>query len=157
MIGLITGAISGISLILINILLVRKFTSEFASNPDLEYWLKQGWDAASILFNVCITLSAMFLGSKFYPAKPQEQQRVDEFFDTLNTNIEVGNEKDFKTAMAANFKVIGIMIMVFGLLLELVGILVLLDSGLGISFYLNSGLGTVLILFGFWLYRLAKR
>ena len=99
----------------------------------------------------------MFLGSKYNPTQAPEQQRVDDFFDTLNTNIEVGDEKDFKSAMAANFKVIGIMIMVFGLLLGLVGILVLFNSGLGLSFYLDSSLGAFLIIFGYWLYRFSNR
>jgi SSS family solute:Na+ symporter len=156
MTGLIIGAVSGISLILINIFLVKAYAPEFSANPDLEYWLKQGWDAASILFNVAVTLTAMFLGSIWYPTEQKEQARVDEFFVSLHENIEVGNEKDFKTAMAANFKVIGLMIMAFGLLLVLIGIFLLLNSMSSFSFGLNLGSGAVLILIGFLLYRLAE-
>jgi len=153
--GLIVGAISGITLIIVNIFLVKSYAHSFAGSPELEYWLKQGWDAASILFNIGITLSAMFLGSILTPAQDEEEKRVNLFFAQLDQDIEVGDEVGFKTASAANFKIIGIMIMAFGALLDFVGILLLFGSATVFSYALNLGVGTVFILIGFWLYRLA--
>jgi len=154
--GLIAGAISGFTLVIVNLLLVRALTAEIANNPTLAYWLKQGWDAASILVNIGVTLLAMYLGSILKPSRVEEKNRVDAFYQQLDTDIEPENEADFKAAAAANFKVIGLMTMSFGALLGLIGIVLLLTQDLGMASKLNMGVGGFMILLGGWIHRFGK-
>ena len=87
--GLIVGAISGTTLIIINVYLVNHFSPQFDSNPELKYWLKQGWDAYSIIFNVCITILALYLGSIFKKESIEENQHIDAYFKDLKTLLRI--------------------------------------------------------------------
>ncbi|MBN1352127.1 hypothetical protein JXJ21_22200 [candidate division KSB1 bacterium] len=155
--GLIAGAISGISLVIINLILVQRFSDQFASNPDLEYWLKQGWDACSILFNVAVTLAAMYFGTKIFKSSAADLQKIQTFYKNLDKPVEAVTEDKMSTAKISNFKIIGIMTALFGALILMVGLSLLIFSKSTWVIVLNSGVGAFLIILGFVLSKISQK
>lgn len=155
--GLITGGISGVSLIIINVFLVNHFSPQFESNIELQYWLKQGWDAYSIIFNVIITITAMYIGSILDKGSFEERQRIDAYFEDLVTPIEVQGKIEISATKISNFKVIGLTTSLFGvLILVMVLAMVIFSKGIeGIT--LNIGTGLFLLLLGLSLYRMSPK
>jgi len=155
--GLICGAISGISLIVINIILVNHFSFQFASNPELKYWLKQGWDAYAIIINVIITIVSMYFGSIFNKKSAEEQQKIDTYFQQLSTPLQTDGHFEMSATRISNFKVIGIASTFFGLLVLLTGISIRLFAENPGNTMLILGTGSFLTIFGIVLYLLSYR
>lgn len=154
--GLIVGAISGISLVILNLILVQRFSDQFASSPDLEYWLKQGWDACSILFNIAVTLAAMYFGTKIFKSSAAELQNIQSFYENLDKPVVVDSDDKMSTEKISNFKIIGIMTLLFGALILLVGLSLFIFSKSTWVIALNSGVGAFLIILGFILSKISK-
>ncbi len=155
--GLIAGAIAGISLIIINVYLVNHFSPQFESDPELQYWLKQGWDAYSIIFNVLITIAAMYIGSIFDKPSPEETQKNDAYFKDLDTPIESQGEIDLLAAKISNFKVIGVTSSLFGVLIIIIVLAMLIFSGPMEGIMITLGTGIFLFLLGVGLYLISLK
>ena len=155
--GLIAGAISGVSLVLLNVSLVGSLGTQMQADPELQYWLKQGWDAGAILVNVAVTLVAMFLGSSRGSRSAQEQSRVDDYFKDLATPVHAAAGGASTVATGSDLQVMGIVTMLFGVLMSITGILVLVLSGdlFGTSVNLLTGIG--FLLFGYVVYRRGRK
>ncbi|MFC1482121.1 hypothetical protein ACFL6E_07765, partial [Candidatus Neomarinimicrobiota bacterium] len=143
--GLVAGAISGIALIVVNLVLVSKYAGDIEAGTRLGYWLKQGWDAGAIFFNIGVTLLAMYLGSIWGTKNQEEMDRIEEFYADLKRPVYSDDDAAISGARISNFKVIGLMTSLFGLLTLLVGLLLLVFSGNGIAVSLNIGVSAVLL------------
>ncbi|MBW7887867.1 MAG: hypothetical protein H3C35_05855 [Bacteroidetes bacterium] len=157
MAGLLSGAISGIGLVILNVYLVNIYKNQFDGNSSLQYWLNQGWDSLAILFNITITLLAMYFGSILNKSTEAEKMQVLNYFNDLRTPV---SDEEIATAAAvsykSNFQVMGIATMLFGALMFIVG---LLQYGLlseNFSVILNITTGGIVLLIGNILYKKAK-
>jgi solute:Na+ symporter, SSS family len=152
-VGLLAGAISGIALALINVAAVNAYASDMQTNPELQYWLKQGWDACALFVNIVLTLAAMFLGSRPKSLTAQERTRVHEYFDELATPITAPSSGASTIAAGADLRAMGGITSLFGSLMFLTGLLILFSSGEVLSLAINMLTGGGFLLFGFlvWL------
>jgi Na+/proline symporter len=149
MTGLIAGAISGVSLVALNLYLAGSHAADMQSDPDLRYWLKQGWDAAAILVNIAVTLAAMFFGSLGRSRSPEERSRVEAYFKDLETPVRAPGGAASTVATGADLQVMGITTMLFGVLMGLTGLLILLFSGDSYSTWVNALTGAGFMTFGY--------
>ncbi len=154
--GLLSGAVSGVFLIVLNLILVTKFSNSFETNASLEYWLKQGWDSASIIFNIIVTLFAMYIGTRLSPTSESEKNRINEFFTNLNIPIDSDPKAEISMTKISNFKVIGTMTAFFGILIIFTGIILAIFTTNYFAIKLNSITGLVLVTVGFLIFRMAK-
>ncbi len=152
MTGLIVGAISGVALVLLNIFLVNLYAADMKSNPELQYWLKQGWDSCAILINILVTLAAMFVGSIVRKQDPDEQERVERYFKDLDTPVNATAAHPAAVATGADLKVMGVTTLLFGGLMSITGVLILLSSGSAFSISINLATGGAFLLFGLLVY-----
>jgi len=150
--GLIAGAVSGVTLVAINMALVSSYAADMQANPELQYWLKQGWDAASILLNILTTLAAMFLGSSRHSQTSEEIARVESYFKDLATPVVAASGQASTLATGADLKVMGITTLLFGALMTLTGLLILMSSGDQFSLTVNAVTGGGFLLFGLLVY-----
>ena len=157
MTGLIVGAVSGISLVALNLSLVGSYASDMQADPNLQYWLKQGWDAAAILFNIAVTLVAMFLGSAERSRSPEEQTRVEAYFKDLETPVHAAKGTSSTVATGSDLQVMGIVTMLFGLLMVLTGTLILLFSGDVYGTWVNLLTGAGFLGFGYVVYARGRK
>jgi SSS family solute:Na+ symporter len=128
LLGLIAGAISGVALTIVNVVLVNAYAGEMARHPELQYWLRQGWDAAAILVNIAVTLVVMSAGSHPGSQTAQERTRVEKYFLDLATPVDSTSAGKAPPATGADLKAMGVMMMLFGALMLLTGLLILLFS-----------------------------
>jgi Na+/proline symporter len=157
MTGLIVGAVAGISLVALNLSLVGSYASDMQADPNLQYWLKQGWDAAAILFNIAVTLVAMFLGSAERSRSPEEQTRVEAYFKDLETPVRAAEGTSSTVATGSDLQVMGIVTMLFGLLMVLTGTLILLFSGDVYGTWVNLLTGAGFLGFGYVVYARGRK
>ena len=155
LLGLVAGAISGILLISISVFLVQEYQGEMNTNPSLQYWLKQGWDGASILINVVVTIAAMYLGSRIFRTSDEEGRKIDLFFRDLAVPITV--QSNTKSASISNFKVIGVSIALFGVLLALAGIGIRLFNDNTEKYGVTIFVGALLVVLGLVMYLLSYK
>jgi hypothetical protein len=125
------------------------------SNPSLQYWLKQGWDGASILMNAAVTVAAMYLGSRLFRASDEEGRRIDLFFRDLAVPITV--QSNTKSASISNFKVIGVSTSLFGVLLALAGIGIKLFNEDTEKYGVTIFVGVLLVVLGLVIYSLSDK
>ena len=146
--GLLVGGFSGIMLVVINVILVNQYSGQFAQNTELEYWLRQGWDACSIFFNSAVTLLSLYAGSVLSQKKPAELERIRKFYEQLNIPMSAGDDESQASIRKHNFKVIGTTIGSFGILMLLISISIFFFSETPDAFYLNGLVGIVMIAIG---------
>ncbi len=146
--GLIAGAVSGIVLVIINVSLVSSYGDEMQASPELQYWLRQGWDASALFLNIMITLAAMFLGSPRKSLTEQEKTRVEAYFTDLATPVVASSGHPSTVATGSDLKVMGITTLLFGCLMCLTGLLILVSSGGTFSLMVNFLTGGGFLLFG---------
>lgn len=146
--GLIAGAITGTSLILVNVALIDSNTAKFATHPELQYWLKQGWNSAAVLVNSAVTILVMYLASLRHKSSPEEQERADGYFKDLATPIVVDNAEVAIKARLSNAQVVAIATFLFGLLVIGIGIALAVQGGHEMAFIMNMATGLFLSLLG---------
>lgn len=78
--GIVGGFISGSALLALNIILVGHYRDQFLTNPQLNYWLNQGWSSTSIIINFSVTIAGLWLGSVFGKTSEEERRRTADFF-----------------------------------------------------------------------------
>jgi len=145
--GLVVGAISGVTLVFLNITLVGAYAAEMQTSPELQYWLKQGWDACAILVNIAVTLTAMFVGSHRTPQPQEEKTRVDSYFKDLDTPVLASPTARSVVATGSDLKVMGTTTGLFGGLMVLTGLLVWIFSTESFSVSVNLGTGALFFCF----------
>lgn len=150
--GLVAGAIAGIALIVINMSLVASYGAEMQNDPALQYWLKQGWDAAALLLTVAITLAAMFLGSRRKLQTEQERARVDAYFTDLATPVVASSAHRVPVTTGQDRKVMGGTMLLFGILMCCTALLVLITSGETFPLVVNLVTGCGFLLVGLLVY-----
>jgi len=155
--GLIAGAVSGIVLVIINMSLVSSYGAEMQVRPELQYWLKQGWDASALFLNILITLAAMFLGSPRKSQTEQEKTRVEAYFKDLATPVVASSAHPSTVATGADIKVMGATTLLFGGLMSLTALLILVSSGETSSLMVNLLTGGGFLLFGSLVYLKGRR
>ena len=155
--GLIAGAVSGVGLVLLNFWLIGSYGQEMASNPELQYWLRQGWDAIALLVNIAVTLCGMFLGSRVLAPDSHETARVGAYFLDLATPVMSPASGRATVATGSDLKVMGTTTLLFGALMCFTGFLILLLSGEAFGTTVNCATGVAFLLFGFFIYRKGRR
>ena len=85
--GVIAGATVGVLLILVNFILVGIYTEQMAVDPKLEFWLRSGWNSAATVLNILATILGMSIGTITRPTPLEEKNKVNSFFNDLNTNL----------------------------------------------------------------------
>jgi len=150
--GLVAGAISGISLVIVNLSLVSSFGAEMQANPDVQYWLKQGWDAAALLVTITVTLAAMFLGSSQRSLSQTERTRVEAYFNDLETPVVASPEEPLTVATGADLRVMGVTMVLFGGLMACTGLLIVFSTGDTFSLAVNVLTGGGFLLVGTLIY-----
>jgi SSS family transporter len=156
LIGLVTGAIAGVGLVILNISLVSAYAPDIKTDPSLQYWLKQGWDSVAIIVNIVITIAAMYLGSTASKQSSIEVQHVSQYFIDLQTPIVPSETPQHSTTYFTNLQVMGIGTMLFGGLMLFVG---LLQVGAGLDLFtigLNLGTGSFVSIIGLTLFKNTK-
>jgi len=118
--GVLTGTLTGITLVVTNFILLRVFHDELAHNDTLSYWLKQGYNSASIGVNIIITLLGMLIGSTVVSTPQEERDRVEEFFERMSipTGEQVREDSDEKISP---FVAVGLALLILGLIVLAAG------------------------------------
>ncbi len=150
--GLIAGAITGTVLVIINALLMDANASRFASDPTLQYWLKQGWDSGAILFNSGVTILAMYFASLRYPGSTEERKTAESYFKDLDTNIVVDAADSVIETKLSNGQIVAVATLLFGALVIVIGALLALHGGYNTAPAMNIGTGVFLSLIGIAIY-----
>jgi SSS family solute:Na+ symporter len=155
--GLIAGAVTGIALVIINAFLVISYGAEMQTSPELQYWLKQGWDASALLLNIVITLVAMFIGSSQKSRTEQETSRVEAYFKDLATPVIAPSGNRSAGATGPDLKVMGATTLLFGGLMCLAGLLILATSSGTFSLLVNLVTGGGFLILGCVVYLKGRR
>jgi SSS family solute:Na+ symporter len=155
--GLVAGAVSGIALVIINVSLVSSCAAEMQVNPELQYWLRQGWDASAILVTIAVTLVAMFLGSQRKSQTARERTRVEAYFSDLATPVVSTSAHRATIATGPDLKVMGTTMLLFGGLMGLTALLILVSSGETFGLMVNLLTGGGFLLFGSLVYLKGRR
>jgi solute:Na+ symporter, SSS family len=124
--GIVAGAVTGVTLVVANIFLVQAHAAEMAASPRLEFWLRSGWNSAATVLNVAATILGMWLGSRSKPAAAEEKARSEEFFADLAKPFLLEEKGGKAQAPLAFFRIIGLMLLAFGLAIAAVALVVLL-------------------------------
>ncbi len=122
--GLIAGAVTGVTLVAANIFLVQAYATDMAANPRLDFWLRSGWNSAATVLNVAATVLGMWLGSTSKPAAAEEKARSQEFFANLAKPYLLEEKAERPGAALAPFRIIGLMLLAYGLAVAAVAVLV---------------------------------
>jgi solute:Na+ symporter, SSS family len=153
MTGLVAGAVTGIGGVLLNAVLVHAYASEMQAQPELQYWLKQGWDAVAIMFNIGVTLIAMVAGSRPAKQTDREREQVALYFRDLATPVTAEATRETVVATGADVQVMGLTTLSFGVLLVTTGLLIALFSGDTLSITVNTATGVCFLAFGAFVFR----
>ncbi len=150
--GLIAGAVTGTSLMLVNAGLVDANASRFATDPGLQYWLKQGWDSGAILLNSVVTILVMYLASLRYPGSSEERKTADSYFKDLETRVSVETAESSAKATLSNGQVVAVATLLFGILVIVIGASLALHGGYKGAPAMNVATGLFLSSVGITIY-----
>lgn len=120
--GIVAGTISGVSLVILNGILLAVYRERVATDPTLSYWLKQGWNSAAIGINVLATLLGMWIGSLGYQPSEEEERRVAEFISRMKLPSLAEPSPDRQRQ--SPFSIVGLALIAYGLILLVVAVLV---------------------------------
>jgi len=151
--GVIYGSALGVVLVLANFFLMQIYAERMVINPRLDFWLRSGWNSAATVLSVAATLIGMWLGTATKPTPEEEKQRVKEFFSDLQKPF-LFEEKEKK--ILSPFKIIGFMLIVFGLLIAAISVFILLYYKNSQAFRIDFRVALVLVILGL-LMRLGKK
>ncbi len=129
--GVTAGTISGVSLIIINAVLLSVYKSRLDADPLLSYWLKQGWNSAAIGVNILATVAGLWLGSG-RKAPADEEARAAEFMARMAVPSVPAVETEKKRT--SPFGIVGICLTIYGVVLFIAA---------GILFFQKAGLRAI--------------
>ncbi len=145
--GVIAGAATGIILILANFILIDVYTEQMGANPQLEFWLRSGWNSVATILNIVATILGMWAGTSANPTSREENEKVNAFFKDLKRPYELNPAA--KESKLSPFKIIGLTLAVFGILFAFISLLLLTPSYYDLrAFRLDLLLSFVLIFLG---------
>ena len=144
--GVIAGATVGVVLILANFFVVSIYTEEMKSDPNLEFWLRSGWNSIATLLNVIATILGMWIGSATKPTPKEEEEKVNAFFEDLKKPFEL--EASEKKSTFSPFKIIGFTLAAFGIIIFLIALFILLFYDNSQAFKIDLYLSLALFLLG---------
>jgi len=144
--GVIAGATTGIVLIVMNFILIGINTDQMAVDPNLEFWLKSGWNSAATVLNILATILGMWIGTITKPTPTEEKDKVNSFFNDLQKPFKLETTEEKSTL--SPFKIIGFTLSVFGVLIALIALIPLLVNNNVQAFRLDLILGLTLFLLG---------
>lgn len=153
--GVLTGTLSGVGLVIINLILLAKYQSRLADDPTLSYWLKQGYNSMSIGVNFLTTILGMWLGSIHSQTPPDEAARVSEFFERMSVPTEAISEKDSGDKQSP-FVAVGLALMLMGAIILAVAV-TLLIGGNTRSFVIDGIAGGFMEILGLALWLGSKK
>ncbi|MFB3906645.1 MAG: hypothetical protein ACE15E_24660 [Acidobacteriota bacterium] len=143
--GLIAGSVSGVVLVLANFALVQLYAAQMRDNPNLDFWLRSGWNSAATVLNITVTILAMWLGAGSRKTPADEKARVEQFFQDMSRPF-VADKSDRE--VFAPFRSIGLALASFGGAIVLISFLVLASYGGGAAFWIDFAVGAFLVGFG---------
>lgn len=110
--GVITGTLSGVSLTILNGVLLSIYRAQIATNPTLSYWLKQGYNSASVAVNILATILGLWIGSRLSKTPEEERVHAEEFFKRMavvsQPKVETGRKVE------SPFFLVGLSLLVYG-------------------------------------------
>ncbi|MEW5901877.1 MAG: hypothetical protein AB1715_10480 [Acidobacteriota bacterium] len=143
--GVIGGSVTGVVLVLANFFLVQAYAEEMKTDSRLDFWLRSGWNSAATVLSVFATIGGMWLGTASRPTPEEEQARRDEFFADLRKPF-LFEEKEQKPL--SPFRIIGFMLLVFGLAIAAIAVFVLLYHRDTRAFRIDLLVAGVLVVLG---------
>ncbi len=153
--GVLTGTISGVGLVVVNMILLNIFSDRLAADESLTYWLKQGYNSISIGVNIIVTILGMWIGSSLLKSPEDEKVRVKEFFIQMDIPTEPVVEKTYADGQSP-FYAVGIAVMILGIVLASLGV-VMKFSGDTRALVLDMVAGGIMFGIGFVLWILTAR
>lgn len=151
--GVVAGSLTGVLLVVVNFFLVQIYVEEMKLNPHLDFWLRSGWNSAATVLSIGATILGMWLGTASRPTTAGEKARRDEFFADLGRPF-LFEEREKKAL--SPFRIIGFMLMTFGLAIAVISFFILLDYQDHRAFRIDLIVAGVLVLLG-GLMRLGKK
>jgi SSS family solute:Na+ symporter len=151
--GVIVGSATGVVLVLTNFFLVQVYVEQMKSNPQLDFWLRSGWNSAATVLSVAATVLGMWLGTASKPTPEAEKARREEFFADLEKPF-MFEEKEKKAL--SPFRIIGFMLITFGLAIAAIAVFILLRYQDSRAFRIDLIVAGVLVILGI-LMRLGKK
>jgi SSS family solute:Na+ symporter len=143
--GVLAGSVTGVALVLANFFLVQSYAEQMKLNPALEFWLRSGWNSVATCLSVAATILGMWLGTVTRPTPEDERERVSEFFNDLKKPF-LFEEKERK--ILSPFRIIGPMLIAFGLAMAAISLLVLFSYKDVRAFRIDLIVAIVLVAFG---------
>ena len=113
------GTICGLGLVVLDTMLLKHYKDVLATNPELSYWLKQGFNSISIGIDILFTAGIMWVGSSFSKRSESSQKNVDEFFERMSIPTKPV-EKSYDKSQSP-FSVVGVSLILMGIALLIVG------------------------------------
>jgi MFS family permease len=112
--GVAAGTISGVTLIILNGILLSIYRERLASDPTLSYWLKQGWNSASIGINILSTILGLWIGTAASKTPDDEKLRAQEFIKRMSIPSEP--KIDAERKVESPFSLVGLSLIIYGLI-----------------------------------------
>ena len=150
--GVIAGSVTGVALVLTNFFLVQIYVEQMKANPQLDFWLRSGWNSAATVLSVVATILGMWLGTASKPTPEGENSRREEFFADLERPF-LFEEREKKAL--SPFRIIGFMLISFGLAIAAIAVFILLRYQDSRAFRIDLIVAGVLVILGL-LMRLGK-
>lgn len=144
--GVTAGTISGVSLVILNGVLLAVYKDRVALDPRFSYWLKQGWNSAAIGINILATGLGMWMGSATYRPPEEERKRVQEFI----VRMDIPSQPDAvsQKPRRSPFFMVGLALIVYGLVLAGVAGWTALQNASFQVVALNGGAAAAMIVLG---------
>jgi len=133
--GLSAGSLTGIVLVILNVILVQKYAGEMAASPPLDFWLRSGWNSAATVLSAAATLAGMAWGTAGRVTPADEKARVDAFFEDLRTPF-LYEEKGER--IPSPFRIIGDLLLALGLCWAVISVAFILGRGETQAFGVNA-------------------
>jgi SSS family solute:Na+ symporter len=112
--GVIAGTISGVSLIILNGVLLSVYRADLGTNATLSYWLKQGYNTASIAINILATILGLWIGSRLSKTPEDERRHAEEFIQRMAVVSEPKVETGRK--VESPFSLVGLSLLVYAVI-----------------------------------------
>lgn len=153
--GVIAGASVGIILILANFVVIAIYSEQMATNSNLEFWLRSGWNSAATVLNVLATIAGMWIGTTTKPTPQEEVKKVTTFFKNLETPFQL--ETSEKKSSLSPFNIIGLTLAIFGIIIVLIALIILWVYHNDQAFKVDMYLGFTLLLLGGFMWLRSKK
>jgi len=146
--GMICGAVTGVVLVVANLVLVQAHAAGMKLHPQVDFWLRSGWNSAATVLSVAATIVGMWLGSASRAATEDEKRRIGEFFSDLAKPFLLEEEEKKALAPLALFRTIGFILLAYGLAMAAVAVFIRLHDQNARAFGIDLVVAGVLIAMG---------